>query len=270
MDFLWCLWGRGGSPLNCQICSHSFDLSRECSKFRSYFDVVPMPAHFFWEALLMSFLSRPSWIDMSRKVVLTGVNNDNHCLPTNYISQSKLIKAGIPLWIQMRERWTPNVWAVWRKNLSIRNSSYGKKTSWCSGGYFLFQNVTVEYSLMSCLVSLLSFADTEAFRQVLTWHVSDELKMDPRHFRHAELCIENWTVWTHDLYAQSVRFNKLVHRHSIFLRQQCKTHGHFNILSRASEMGSPTNHPGLQAATNTGSGILWSIHRWTRPTSKIF
>ncbi len=27
--------------------------------------------------------------------------------------------------------------------LDIRNSSYGKETSWCSGGYFLFQNVNV-------------------------------------------------------------------------------------------------------------------------------
>ncbi len=33
------------------------------------------------------------------------------------------------------------------------------------------------------------------------------------------------------------------------------------ILSRASEAGSPTNRPG------TGPGILWSVHRWTRPKS---
>ena len=36
-----------------------------------------------------------------------------------------------------------------------------------------------------------------------------------------------------------------------------------NILSRASEVGSPTNHPGSRQRQDTGSGILWSVHRWT-------
>ena len=37
------------------------------------------------------------------------------------------------------------------------------------------------------------------------------------------------------------------------------------ILSRASEVGSPTNNHGLQAATGHGPGILLSLNRWTKP-----
>ncbi len=37
------------------------------------------------------------------------------------------------------------------------------------------------------------------------------------------------------------------------------------ILSRASEVGSPTNHLGSRQRQDTGPGILWSINRWTRP-----
>ena len=29
------------------------------------------------------------------------------------------------------------------QNKGNRNSSYGKETSWCSGGYFLFQNINI-------------------------------------------------------------------------------------------------------------------------------
>ncbi len=35
-----------------------------------------------------------------------------------------------------------------------------------------------------------------------------------------------------------------------------------NILSRPSEVGSPTNHPGSGQRQDTGPGILWSVHRW--------
>ncbi len=31
------------------------------------------------------------------------------------------------------------------------------------------------------------------------------------------------------------------------------------ILSRASEVGSPTNHPGSRQRQDTGPGILWSV-----------
>ncbi len=42
------------------------------------------------------------------------------------------------------------------------------------------------------------------------------------------------------------------------------------ILSCASEMGSPTNHPDSGQRQDTGSGILWSVHRWTIATYKKF
>ncbi len=35
------------------------------------------------------------------------------------------------------------------------------------------------------------------------------------------------------------------------------------ILSRASEVGSPTNRPGSRQRQDTGPWILWSVHRWT-------
>ena len=35
-------------------------------------------------------------------------------------------------------------------------------------------------------------------------------------------------------------------------------------MSRASEVGSPTNHPGSRRQQDTGRGILWSVHRWTK------
>ena len=31
------------------------------------------------------------------------------------------------------------------------------------------------------------------------------------------------------------------------------------ILSRASKVGSPTNHPGFEQRQDTGPGILWSV-----------
>ncbi len=39
----------------------------------------------------------------------------------------------------------------------------------------------------------------------------------------------------------------------------------FLILSRASGMGSPTNHLGSEQRQETGPGILWSVNRWTGP-----
>ncbi len=38
-----------------------------------------------------------------------------------------------------------------------------------------------------------------------------------------------------------------------------------NILSRASGVGSPTNHPGFGQRQDTGPVILWSVNRWTKP-----
>ncbi len=38
------------------------------------------------------------------------------------------------------------------------------------------------------------------------------------------------------------------------------------LLSRASGMGSPTNHPGSSDKTR-GHGILWSVNRWTKPNT---
>ena len=40
---------------------------------------------------------------------------------------------------------------------------------------------------------------------------------------------------------------------------------HIYILSRASGMGSPTNHPGSRQRHDTGPGILWSVNRSTKP-----
>ncbi len=37
------------------------------------------------------------------------------------------------------------------------------------------------------------------------------------------------------------------------------------ILSRASKVGSPTNHPCSRQRQDTGPGIFWSVHRWTKP-----
>ncbi len=42
----------------------------------------------------------------------------------------------------------------------------------------------------------------------------------------------------------------------------------YDILSHASETGSPTNRFGSDKTR--GPGILWSVHRWTRPTDKNF
>ncbi len=39
------------------------------------------------------------------------------------------------------------------------------------------------------------------------------------------------------------------------------------IFSRASGVGSPTNHPGSGQRQDTGPGILWSVHRWTKPNT---
>ncbi len=36
------------------------------------------------------------------------------------------------------------------------------------------------------------------------------------------------------------------------------------ILSRASEVGSPTNHPGSRQRQDMGPGILRSVNRWTK------
>ncbi len=42
---------------------------------------------------------------------------------------------------------------------------------------------------------------------------------------------------------------------------------YINILLCASEAGSPTNRPGSDK-TRAGPGILWSVHRWTKPTGE--
>ncbi len=42
---------------------------------------------------------------------------------------------------------------------------------------------------------------------------------------------------------------------------------YYIILSRASGVGSPTNHPGSGQRQDTH---LWSIHRWTKPNIKMF
>ncbi len=39
------------------------------------------------------------------------------------------------------------------------------------------------------------------------------------------------------------------------------------ILSRASGVGSQTNHPGSRQRQDKGPGILWSVHRWTKPNT---
>ena len=39
------------------------------------------------------------------------------------------------------------------------------------------------------------------------------------------------------------------------------------ILSCASEVGSPTNHQGSRQRQDKGPGILWSVHRWTKPNT---
>ena len=38
------------------------------------------------------------------------------------------------------------------------------------------------------------------------------------------------------------------------------------ILSRASGVGSPTNHLGSRQRQDTGPGILWSVNRWIELT----
>ena len=41
-----------------------------------------------------------------------------------------------------------------------------------------------------------------------------------------------------------------------------------DILSHASETGSPTNRSGSDKMQDTGPGIFWSVHRWIRPTGE--
>ncbi len=44
---------------------------------------------------------------------------------------------------------------------------------------------------------------------------------------------------------------------------------HCKILSCASEVGSPTNHPGSRQQQDMGPGILWSVHRWMKPNNLV-
>ena len=92
----------------------------------------------------------------------------------------------------------------------------------------------------------------------------------------------DWILWDSLVYHHSTTLWCLLH--VLIAKHEDNAHGKvclpvrpsarlsfcLYILSRASWVGSPTNHPGSRQRQDMGPGILWSVNKETCPTTDIF